>query len=107
MTEKSQTMRPRRGLTVADVEAILAERRAAGAGIDPENCTGVCRAVQVLDPYGLYDLPEEADCVSTETFVRNLPDGDWVWWHDLPEATQLQLSERDANGEEPPFSFDD
>jgi hypothetical protein len=31
-------LKPREGMTMADVEALLAERKAAGLLIDPENC---------------------------------------------------------------------
>jgi len=39
----------------------------------------------VVDIYGLFDVPDEWSCVGSELFVRNLPDGYWVWLGDLPE----------------------
>jgi hypothetical protein len=79
-------MQPHAGMTVAAVEAFLAERKAEALRIDPVTCETACWHVQVLDPYGLLDVPEEARCIGADLFVRN-PGGDWVWFGDLPEAT--------------------
>lgn len=78
--------KPREGMTLADVQAFIAERRAEGLRIDPATCERACWAVPIIDPYGLLDLPEEEQCFSPEPFVRN-PGGDWVWYGDVPEAT--------------------
>jgi hypothetical protein len=80
-------MQPHVGMTVADIEAFVAERKAKALRIDPATCEVHYQYVQVLDPYGLLDVPEEARCIGADLFVRN-PGGDiWVWFGDLPEAT--------------------
>ena len=95
--------KPREGMTINDIEAFLAERRAEGLRIDPAPCERACRIVPVIDPYGLLDLPEAEQCFSPEPFVRN-PDGDWVWYGDVPEATfaailaRHEKEEADATG---------
>jgi hypothetical protein len=66
-------MKPRRGLTVAEAEAFLAERKEAGKLINPENCDVIKDCTQVLDVYGIFEVPEEWWCVGNELFVRNLP----------------------------------
>ena len=93
-TGESQTMRlrPRPSLTVADVEAELAKRKADGLLIDPANCEKFRIYVEMLDPYCLFEkIPEEWSCISKEWFVRNLPDGCWVHVNDLPEETYKAL----------------
>jgi hypothetical protein len=93
--ERRETqMQPHAGLTVADVEAFLAERKAEAQRIDPANCEVYCRFGQVLDPYDLFDVPEEWRCVGRDWFVRNLPDGHWVWDGDLPEDIRHALASK-------------
>jgi hypothetical protein len=89
MTGESHTiqLRPKAGLTVADVEAFLAGRRAAALLIDPANCKMISHYVEACDIYELFDVPDEWQCAGKELFVRNLPDGHWVWFGDLPEET--------------------
>jgi hypothetical protein len=72
MTGESHTiqLRPRPPLTVADVEAELAERKAEGALIDPANCTMISYYVDACDIYGLFDVPDEWQCAGKELFVR-------------------------------------
>ena len=93
-------------MTIADVEAFLAERKAEALRIDPEICEGMSRHVQVMDPYGLLDLPEEDRCIGRDIFVRN-PNGPWVWFGDLPdgvlEAAQAREKKR-TTGFHPPIS---
>jgi hypothetical protein len=93
-TGERQTIQltPREGLTLADVEAFLAERREAGKLIDPMNCELTKVWGQVLDPYGLFDVPEGCQCYGSDLFVRNLPDGKWVWDGDLPEEIAKALT---------------
>lgn len=93
-------LRPRPPLTVADVEKELAGREAEGATIDPEHCAIISYYVEPLDIYGLLDIPDEWQSAGKELFVRNLPDGHWVWLGDLPEeickAVLKRLKERSA-----------
>ena len=97
-------MQPRAGMTVADVEAFHAERKAEAQRIDTTNCVVAGWYVQILDPYGVFDVPEEGDCIGHNWFVRNLPDGDWVWSGDLPEGTRRALEGREEK-EDIPFPF--
>jgi hypothetical protein len=96
LTGESQTiqLRPRAGLTVADVEAFFADRRAAAQLINPENCETIKYYTEVLDIYGLFDVPDEWNCVGSELFVRNLPDGEGVWFGDLPKEVCKTLLDR-------------
>jgi hypothetical protein len=87
-------LRPRAGLTVAGAEAELAARRAEALTINPESCATIKYYVEAVDIYGLFDVPEEWSCRGKELFVRNLPDGCWVWDGDLPEDTRKKLWER-------------
>jgi hypothetical protein len=91
-------LKPREGLTLADVEAFLAERKAAGLRIDPESCTTFSYCVEPLDIYVVLDVPDEWSSPGKELFVRN-PDADgahryWVWLGDLPEETCKAVLER-------------
>jgi hypothetical protein len=87
MTGERQTIQlpPREGLTVAVVQAFLADRLEAAKLIDVENCEVFKHYTETLDAYGLFDVPDEWSCIGSERFVRNLPDGEWVRFGDLPE----------------------
>ena len=76
------------------MEAELADRRAEGLTIDPENCETIKYYADPRDIDGLFDLGDDI-CVGRELFVRNLPDGYWVWFGDLPEGTLKKLCELD------------
>ena len=97
-------LKPREGLTVEDVKAFLAGRREAGKQIDPESCTVIKYAAETLDVYGLFDVPDEWSCFGSELFVRSLPDGDWVWFGDLPEETYKALMNSPDRGDFWPFA---
>ena len=48
-----------------------------------------------LDPYGVYpELPEELQQVGREYFARSPGSDIWVWFGDLPEATETVLWEK-------------
>jgi hypothetical protein len=100
MTGERHTIQltPRDGLTVAEVEAFLGERKAAGLLIDPETCTAIKYYASAIDIYGLFDLPDEWICVGSELFVRNAdstgPDRYWVWLGDLPEEIAKAVMKR-------------
>jgi hypothetical protein len=85
-------LRPRPPLTAADVERVLAERKAEGLTIDPANCEKFRLYVELMDPYGLFEaVPEQWSCISKAWFVRSLPDGYWVYANDLPKGTREAL----------------
>jgi hypothetical protein len=50
--------------------------------------------VEAVDIYGLLQVPEQWSCVGSEFFARALPDGDWVWFDDLPNETCKALMKR-------------
>jgi hypothetical protein len=87
-------LRPTAGLTVTDVEAELADRRAEAKQIDPATCEIFGYYTEALDPYGLFDIPAAWSCVGKEILVRYLPDGFWVWEGDLPEEIHEALRAR-------------
>jgi hypothetical protein len=71
-------------MTREEVEAFYAERRQAGLAIDPATAIVTFWWTEGLDPYGID--PVEGDNVGRTYFAR-APDGDWVAFEDLPEAT--------------------
>ena len=91
-------LRPRSPLTVADVEAELAERKAAAKRIDPTTCKVIKYYAKAVDIYDLFEVPDEWRCVGNELFVRNPdsagPDRYWVWEGDVPEETCKALYQR-------------
>src|SRR5262245_61514169 len=66
-------LKPRSGLTAAEVTAFLADRKEAAKRIAPLNCEVMKWKAKVLDPYGLLEVESEWSCVGSELFVRNLP----------------------------------
>jgi hypothetical protein len=85
--------RPSGGRTEADVQAFLADRKEAAKLINPQNCDVVVIWGELLDVYGLYHVPDDSSCIEKDLFVRNLPDGSWVWFGDLPEEICNTLEE--------------
>ena len=84
------------GMTKDEYDAFRAECRAEGAKIDPQNCEVLRDYVQVLDPYGVLDLEPEA-CIGGEWFIRGLPDGYWIWKHDVPADIVKAVQARELN----------
>ncbi len=94
---------PREGLAVAEAKAIRADLRAAARLINPEPCQIVKHGAQIVDPYGLFDIPDKSTCYGRVLFVRNPPDGPWVYEGDLPDDKCKVLDaritrERQADG---------
>jgi hypothetical protein len=85
---------PREGLTAAEAEAFLANRKEAGKAIDLENCEVFTSCVNILDPYGLFHVPEEWTNIGDVEFVRNRPDGVWVSRYELPEEIRKAVDEK-------------
>ncbi|SRR6266568_3066204 len=76
-------------------EKWLAIRKKAGCKIDPETAEVDWIYAQTLDPYGVYaELPEELQQVGREYFARSPGSDIWVWFGDLPVATQDALWEK-------------
>ena len=89
------------------IEVWLAERKEAGKRIDPDNAEVACWYTYINDPYRKWPRPSDEGFWSgpsdLQCFART-PGGDdgWVWFDDLPEATQNELGRKlDADeGEE-------
>src|SRR5690349_8366735 len=72
-------------------EQWLAVRKDAGLKIDPETAEVFWKYGQVCDPYGLYDLTDEGDCIGRNYFARSPGSNVWVWFDDLPDAVRDRL----------------
>src|SRR5262249_47933626 len=80
----------------------LAVRKEAGLKIDPETAEVFWQHGQVLDPYGVYDLTDEENCIMRNYFARSSGSDVWVSFHDLPHAVCDRLWARMKAGD-----FDD
>ena len=76
------------------VEEWLAIRKQAGLQIDPVAAQVTWWYAEVLDPYGVLDLPEEYRCVGREYFARSPGSDVWVAFADLPAAIRDVLWEK-------------
>jgi hypothetical protein len=70
----------------------IERRRQIGLTIDPATAETTFGWRDVNDPYGIRDQRYHLDCAGREEFARN-PDGEWVHFHDLPEATRDAVRE--------------
>jgi hypothetical protein len=75
-----------------ETQSWLDIRKKAALEINPEIAEVDFIYAQTLDPYGVYGIESgsEFDQVGREYFARN-PDGVWIHWYDLPEATREAL----------------
>jgi len=73
------------------VEEWLRLRKEEGRRIDPETAEVLWSYAQTLDPYGVYDLPEELQQVGREYFARSPGSDIWVHFDDLPDDTREPL----------------
>lgn len=76
-------------------------RRAEGAKIDPKSAEVTFWWTQVIDSYGdipAKEFPEDCDCVGRSYFARSLPDGEWIYFGDLPEATVAEIERLMSEG---------
>lgn len=79
---------------VDDVEAWLIVRKEEALKIDPETAEVFGTWGEILDPYGVRNLPEDLRCYGGNNFVRR-PGGDiWVWDGDLPKDVRDRLWKR-------------
>jgi hypothetical protein len=51
------------------------------------------------DPYGVFDLTEEEKCIGGDWFIRSLPDGKWIWEHDVPADIVKAVQARELQEE--------
>jgi polyhydroxyalkanoate synthesis regulator phasin len=87
-------LKPKGDMTAEEAQAFLAGRVEEGERIDPDTCQIARWPVEAVDIYGIFEPPGEWSCFGKETFVRNLPDGDWVWEGDLPNDIAKALYDR-------------
>jgi hypothetical protein len=69
-------------------------RRQIGLTIDPATAETTFWWADMNDPYDVLDERHHEGQTGREYFARN-PGGEWVHFHDLPEATHKALWERD------------
>jgi hypothetical protein len=87
-------LKPKGGHSAAEAQAFLEGRLKEAERIDPQTCEIGCWYANAVDLYGIFEDHEEFVCVGKERFVRNVPDGDWVWDGHLPEHIAKALVER-------------
>ena len=77
------------------IEQWLQVRKEEGQKIDPDAAEVRWNHALPLDPYGVYpDLPWECNQVGRVYFARSPGSGIWVSFSDLPDASLMQLRER-------------
>jgi len=64
-------------------EQYLAVRKEAALKIDPKTAEVFWEHGEVCDPYKLYDLTDEEDCIGRNYFARSPGSNVWVSFHDL------------------------
>jgi hypothetical protein len=82
-------------------EQWLAIRKEAAVKIDPETAEVWWEHGSVLDPYGLYDLTDEEECIGRNYFARSPQSKVWVAFCDLPAPTRDRLWARINAGDVP------
>jgi hypothetical protein len=85
-------------------EQWLAVRKEARLTIDPDTAEVFWIHGEVCDPYGVYDLPDEAHCIGRNYFARSPGSDVWVSFGDLPDATRDRLWARRRAGD---FRYND
>ena len=73
------------------IEEFLAIRKTEGLKIDARTAEVTWCYAQTLDPYGIYELPEECQQVGREYFARAVGSHIWVCFGDLPQETSEAL----------------
>ena len=83
-------------------QAELDRRQQIGLTIDPATAETACLDGNRSDPYGVFDAKYHDGYNGRLHFARN-PGGEWVVFHDLPDATNDALCERDWQKFAEPF----
>ena len=83
-------------------QAELDRRQQIGLTIDPATAETACLDGNRSDPYGIFDAKYHDDYNGRLHFARN-PGEEWVVFHDLPDATNDALWERDWQKFHEPF----
>jgi hypothetical protein len=86
--------KPRDGRSAAEAQAFLEGRLKEAERIDPQTCEYWYAYADIVDPYNIFEDDEVLGHSEKGYFVRNVPDGDWVWYGDLPEHIFKALIER-------------
>jgi hypothetical protein len=97
--EREAVEENKRLLTQTERDEWLEVRRQEGKNIDPETAEVTFWWTEVLDPYGVYDLPEEHHCVGRSYFAMRPGSKICVWDGDLPEETEKRIWERIKSGD--------
>ena len=87
-------LKPRGGLSATEAQAFLEGRLKEAERIDPQTCEYGWWYAEAVNLYGIFESPKGFSCAGKECFVRNVPDGGWVWDGHLPEHTYKALVER-------------
>jgi hypothetical protein len=87
-------LKPKDGRSAAEAQAFLEGRLKEAERIDPQTCEYRWWYADSVDPYNIFEYGEVSGCFDKECFVYNVPDGDWVWYGDLPEHIFKALRER-------------
>jgi hypothetical protein len=77
-----------------EIQKYLDDRKREAVTIDPQTAEVSWWYAETLDPYGVYDLPPEAQQIGREYFARRPGSEIWVWFGDLADATSTKLMER-------------
>ena len=77
-----------------EIRKYLDDRKREAVTIDPQTAEVTWWYAETLDPYGVYDLPPEAQQIGREYFARHPGSEIWVWFGDLPDVTSTKLMER-------------
>jgi hypothetical protein len=85
--------------TTTDEQQWRAKRKEIGLRIDPATAEVDWFMQELSDPYEINPLPpEEERCVGNVYFARAPGSADWIWFGDLPDATEDALWKRIRSG---------
>jgi hypothetical protein len=91
--QRVSRLKPKGGRSAAEAQALLEGRLKEAERIDPQTCEYWFGYANLVDPYNIFEDEVSGFC-DWECFVRNVPDGDWVWDYDLPDHIFEALAER-------------
>lgn len=77
-----------------EIRKYLDDRKREAVTIDPQTAEVTWWYAETLDPYGVHDLPPEAQQIGREYFARHPGSEIWVWFGDVPDVTSTKLMER-------------
>jgi hypothetical protein len=86
-------LKPKGGRSAAEAQALLLGRLKEAERIDPLTCKYWHCYHEIVEPYNFFECGEVSG-LEWGCFVRNVPDGDWVYEGDLPEHIYKALAQR-------------